>query len=174
MKNIALCIVMALGIHSVFAQKTSPSLKLKAYQQSYISGVAPTSTVEIGGKETSPAAATHEPTYYIYLLANKVPYLKIERVWIKNQLYLATIAKVNAKPVVLDKGKRKDTLVKYTDEMVWQVKITGKDHTGITPKKDIEDQVKANELVLRLVDQNNHVFTRTAKQITVLEAERGQ
>jgi hypothetical protein len=174
MKKVALCILLALSIQSVFAQKTSPSLRLKAYQRSYISGVAPTPVVEVGGKETSIATKSQEPTYYIYLLANKVPYLKIERVWIKNQLYLATITKINQKPVVLDNGKRKDTLVKYTDEMVWQVKITGKDHTGITPKKDIDDQVKANELVLRLVDQNDHVFTRTAKHITVLEAERGQ
>ena len=174
MKKISISIILALCISSVFAQKTSPSLRLKAYQRSYISGVAPTPVVALGGKETTTAAASQEPTYYIYLLANKVPYLKIERVWIKNQLYLATIDKINEKPVVLDNGKRKDTLVKYTDEMVWQVKITGKDNTGITPKKDIEDQLKANELVLRLVDQNEHVFTITAKHFTVLEAEKGQ
>lgn len=174
MKKAALCIVLAIGIHSGFAQKPSSSLRLKAYQRSYISGVAPTPVVELGGKETTSKTVAAEPEYLIYLLAFKVPYLKIERVWIKNQLYTASINKVITKPVVIANGNKKDTLIKYTDETVWQVKITGKDKTGIKPKKDIEDQVKANELVLRLLDQNDRVFTRTAKQITVLEAVRGQ
>lgn len=174
MKNAALCIVMVLSIHSVFAQKSSRTLRIKAFQRSYISGVAPTPVVEIGGKETSASSSAHEPTYFIYLMAHKLPYLKIERIWIKNQLYTATINKVNKKPVVLVTGKIRDTLVKCTDEMVWQIKITGKDHTGINPKKDIEDQVKDNELVIRLNDQAGHLFTRTLKQIPFLEAERGQ
>jgi hypothetical protein len=76
--------------------------------------------------------------------------------------------------VVLQEGKKKDTLVKYTDEMVWQVKIIGKDSTGIKPKKDIANQVKSNELVIRLNDASGHIYTRTNKQITVLEAVRGE
>lgn len=174
MKKAVIVFVLIISVLSVLAQKTTPSLRLKAYQRGYISGVAPTPTVEIGGKETAAKPTTHEPEYFIYLLANKVPYLKIDRIWINHQLYLATINKVNEKPVVLDNGKKKDTLIKYTDEMVWQIKITGKDKTGMTPKKDIKDQVKENELVIRLKDQNGHLFTRTLKEITVLEAVRGQ
>lgn len=174
MKKAVLGFVLVVSVLSVFAQKTAPSLRLKAYQRGYISGVAPTPTVEIGGKEIAAKPTIHEPEYFIYLLVNKVPYLKIERVWINHQLYLASINKVNEKPVLLDNGKKKDTLIKYTDEMVWQIKITGKDKTGITPKKDIKAQVKSNELVIRLNDQNGHAYTRTQKQITVLEAVRGQ
>jgi hypothetical protein len=174
MKKAALCIVLAICIQTSFAQKTSPSLTLKAYQQSYISGVSPSPTVEIGGKEINTTSTVNEPTYFIYLLTHKVPYLRIERIWIKNQLYAATINKINEKLVVFTNGKIKDTLIKYKDEMIWQIKIKGKDTTGKTPKKDIKAQVKANELVLRLKDNKGHIFTRVAKQFTVLEAERGQ
>jgi hypothetical protein len=77
-------------------------------------------------------------------------------------------------PVVVQEGMKKDTLVKYTDELVWQIKIIGKDSTGIKPKKDIADQVKSNELVIRLTEPSGHVFTRTSKNIPVLEAARRQ
>jgi hypothetical protein len=77
-------------------------------------------------------------------------------------------------PIVLQEGKKKDTLVKYTDELVWQIKILGKDTTGIKPKKDIATQVKANELVIRLIDPSGHIYTRTCKHINKLEATRGQ
>ena len=174
MKKSVLLILTVFCFVTVFSQKTTPSLRVKAYQRSYLSGVAPTTIVEIGGKETASAAVVHDPEYFIYLIANKVPYLKIERVWIKKQLYLASIEKINEKPVVIVDGKKKDTLIKYTDEMVWQIKIVRKDSTGIKPKKDIADQVKANELVIRLNDKSGNVFTRTVKNIAVLEAQRGQ
>ena len=174
MRRVALLILLAFSISSGYAQKTTPSLKLKSYQRGYISGVAPTPTVEIGGKQTEAASAAREPEYFIYLIANKVPYLKIERIWIRQQLYLATIDLVTSKPVILKNGNKADTLVRYTDEAVYQIKITGKDTTGIKPKKDIADEVKANEMVLRLTDKYGKVFTRTAKHISILEAERGQ
>jgi hypothetical protein len=174
MNKLSLFIVFAISISTVFGQKRSASLRLKAYQRSYISGVAPTPIVEIGGKETATTTLASEPEYFIYLLANKVPYLKIERVWIRNQLYIASIDKINKKPVVIAGFKKKDTLIKYTDEMVWQIKLIRKDTTGIKPKKDIANQVRANELVIRLNDKAGTVFTRTVKQIPVLEAVRGQ
>ena len=174
MKKAALFLSLIIMTGTVFSQKTTASLRLKSFQRSYISGVAPTNTIELGGKETPSTTKTHAPEYYIYLLANKVPYLKIERVWIHQQLYLASIDKVAILPVVLQDGKKKDTLVKYTDEMVWQIKIIGKDSTGIKPKKDIADQVKSNELVLRLNDPSGHIYTRTNKHVTVLESFRAQ
>lgn len=174
MRRTALLILLAFNISSCFAQKTTPSLQLKSYQRGYISGVAPTPTVEIGGKQTEAASAAREPEYFIYLMAYKVPYLKIERIWIRKQLYKASIHLITDKPVVVKNGIKADTLVKYTDEVVYQIKITGKDNTGIKPKKDIAKQVKANEMVLRLTDKNGKVFTRTAKHISILEAERGQ
>jgi len=128
----------------------------------------------LGGKQTATASAAKEPQYLIYLIANKLPYLKIERVWIRQQLYLANIHLITDKPVVVKNGIKLDTLVKYTDEAVYQINITGKDKTGIRPKNDIADQVRANEMVLRLTDKSGKVFTRTSKHITVLEAERGQ
>jgi hypothetical protein len=167
-----LCLLITGG--AVFSQKTTPSLSLKAYQRSYISGVAPSSTIELGGKETAVKTKAPNPEYFIYLIANKVPYLKVERIWINQQLYLASIDKVPSLPVVVQEGMKKDTLVKYTDELVWQIKIIGKDSTGIKPKKDIADQVKSNELVIRLTEPSGHVFTRTSKNIPVLEAARRQ
>jgi hypothetical protein len=174
MKKVVLFMSLLIIGYAVFSQKSTPSLRLKAYQRSYISGVAPTSTIELGGKETTTTKKNHAPEYFIYLIANKVPYLKIEGIWIKQQLYLAKIDKVSTLPVVIQEGKKKDTLVRYTDEMVWQIKIIGKDSTGIKPKKDIANQVKSNELVIRLNDPSGHIYTRTNKQITVLEAVRGE
>jgi hypothetical protein len=174
MKKIALLISLSMIVCAVFSQKNLPSLKLRSYQRGYISGVAPTATIELGGKETAAPAAKYNPEYFIYLIAYKVPYLKIERVWIKQQLYLASIDRVTKLPIVLQEGKKKDTLVKYTDELVWQIKILGKDTTGLKPKKDIATQVKANELVIRLNDPSGHVYTRTSKHINMLEATRGQ
>jgi hypothetical protein len=174
MKNAVLIIGFIIIGSAVFSQKNQPSLRLNSYQRSYISGIVPSTIIEIGGKETAATSVAHAPEYFIYLIANKVPYLKIERIWIKQQLYLASIDKIKSLPVVLQEGKKKDTLVKYTDELVWQINITGKDNSGIKPKKDIAAQVKANELVIRLKDPSGHVFTRTSKHINVLDAVRGQ
>lgn len=152
---------------------TTPSLRLRAYERVFISGVAPSPVIEVGGKETKVQVVPTKPVYYIYLIANKVPYIKIERVWIKQQLYTATINRVATKPVLIENGKQKDTLVKYTDEAVWQITIKDLVTNGTKPKKDIADKVAANELVLRLNDKNGAVYTRVAKTFTKLEPQAG-
>ncbi len=159
---------------AVFSQKIAFSIHIKSYQRSYISGVAPTNRIELGGKEITTNTIVQSPEYFIYLLTNKVFNLKIERVWIKQQMYLARIDKVPTLPVIIQEGKKKDTLVKYTDEMVWQIKIIGKDSSSIKPKKNIATQIKSNELVLQLTDNSGHIYTQPSKQIQVLEAVRGQ
>jgi len=170
-------IVAFLGL-SLFCQgqtntPTTPSLRLRAYERIFINGVAPSPVIEVGGKETKVQVIPTKPVYYIYLIANKVPYIKIERVWIKQQLYTATITKVGIKPVLIENGKHMDTLVKYTDEAVWQISIKDRVTNGTKPKKDIADKVAANELVLRLNDKNGYVYTRAIKTITKLEPEAG-
>jgi hypothetical protein len=152
---------------------TTPSLRLRAYERVFINGVAPSPVMEVGGKETKVKVIPTKPVYYIYLIANKVPYIKIERVWIKQQLYTATITRVVTKPVLIENGKQKDTLVKYTDEAVWQITIKDKVTNGTKPKKDIADKVAANELVLRLNDKTGAVYTRVAKTFTKLEPAAG-
>ena len=77
------------------------------------------------------------------------------------------------KPVLIENGKHMDTLVKYTDEAVWQISIKDRVTNGTKPKKDIADKVAANELVLRLNDKNGYVYTRAIKTITKLEPEAG-
>ncbi len=152
---------------------TSPSLRLKAYERVFIDGVAPSPVIEVGGKETKVQLIPTKPVYYIYLIANKVPYIKIERIWIKQQLYTATITKVTSKPVLIESGKQTDTLVRYTDEAVWQITIKDKVTNGTKPKKDIANKVATNELVLRLNDKNGYVYTRVAKIFTKLEPQVG-
>lgn len=152
---------------------TTPSLRLRAYERVFINGVAPSPVMEVGGKEAKVQIIPTKPVYYIYLIANKVPYIKIERVWIKQQLYTATITRVVSKPVLIANGKQKDTLVKYTDEAVWQISIKDKVTNGTKPKKNIADKVAANELVLRLNDKSGAVYTRVAKTFTKLEPEAG-
>jgi hypothetical protein len=154
----------------VFSQK--PTLKLKAFERYTISGVANTPEVAVGGKEVVEKPKSNNPEYFIYLIANKVPYIKIERVWIKQQLYTASIIKVTQKPVIQQNGISADTLIKYTDEAIWQIVLKGKDKTNIKPKKDIAKLVAANELVLRLIDKNANTYTRSVKAITKLEAVR--
>jgi hypothetical protein len=172
---LAACLIF-IGFNLV-AQKppaTKPSLRMKAFEQYFISGVETSgSIIEVGDKVTPITAKKNEPQYYIYLLANKVPYIKIERVWIKQKLYTASILKIKQKPVVLKNGKFSDTLIKYTDEAVWQLMLKGTDSTNIKPKKDIAKLVAANELVLRLNDKNGKLYTRSLKTITKLEAARG-
>ncbi|OYY21936.1 MAG: hypothetical protein B7Y69_08225 [Sphingobacteriia bacterium 35-40-8] len=153
---------------------TTPSIRLKAYERVFVSGVAPSPVIEVGGKETKVQVIPTKPVYYIYLIANKVPYIKIERIWIKQQLYTATITKVASKPVLIENGKQKDTLVRYTDEAVWQISIKDKVTNAATKsKKDIANKVAANELVLRLNDKNGCVYTRVAKTFTKLEPAPG-
>jgi hypothetical protein len=152
---------------------STPSLRLRAYERVFINGVAPSPVMELGGKETKVQVIPTKPVYYIFLIANKVPYIKIERVWIKQQLYTATITRVANKPVLIENGKQKDTLVKYTDEAVWQITIKDKVTNGTKPKKDIADKVAANELVLRLNDKSGAVYTRIAKTFTKLEPQAG-
>lgn len=154
-------------------KSTNPSLRLRAYERVFINGVAPSPVMEVGGKEAKVQIIPTKPVYYIYLIANKVPYIKIERVWVKQQLYTATISRVATKPVLIENGKQKDTLIKYTDEAVWQVSIKNKVTKGSKPKKDIADKVAANELVLRLNDKSGAVYTRVAKTFTKLEPQAG-
>lgn len=174
MRKGLLIIFFTLILSSVFSQKTKPSLQLKAFQRGYISGVAPTTNIAFGGKESNDTTLSQEPEYFIYLIAYKIPNLKIERVWIRQQLYLVSMDKIQNKSVLLKDNNIKDSLLKSIDQAIWQIKIIRKDSSGNPPKKDIINQVKENELVLRLTDKNGHSITRNIKKIKVLEADRGQ
>ena len=92
MKKITILSILFFSVVLSAAQK--PSLKLQAFQRYHISGLPPTPVIEIGGKETVATLPPKEPAYYIYLLAWKMPLLKIESVWIKQHLYRAEIRKV--------------------------------------------------------------------------------
>lgn len=169
-------IITFLGLCSystALSQSSPPSLKVKAYERITLSGVAPSAEIKVGGEEMHVARKPTKPDYFIYLIANKVPNLKVDRVWIKKDLYTATISKVTSKPVILENGKQSDTLVKYVDEAVWQIIIKEKDKTGGKLKKDIADKVSCNELVLRVKDKNGIVYTRTVKTITQLKPFAG-
>ena len=173
--NKATLILPILFISSaVFSQKKNPTIQIKAHQRSFISGVAPTATIEIGQKEKNQQNITNNPEYFIYLIANKIPHLKIDRIWINQQLYISSLNKLSNHPVVLQNGKQSDTLVKYTQDDIWQIKINGKDTTRVKLTKDIAALIKSNELVLLVNDLSGNLYTRTVKNIHNLEAERGQ
>ena len=172
-RNIVLVILILLSTVS-YAQNAS--VTLKAYKRFYVSGKAPEpeTVSEIGGKEVAREKKKPEPTYFIYLTTNKVPYLSIDRIWINQELYLGKMEKIAETPVISEKAFGKDTLVKFTDETVWQIVITGKPETNSKPKKDIQRLVANNELVLRLYDKKGVLFTRTVKNIKLLESVRVQ
>lgn len=158
---------------AALAQSRAPSLRLKAYERLTLPGVAPSAEIKVGGEEMIVAGKPNQPAYYIYLIANKVPNIKLDRVWIKQQLYSATQVGVTSKPVLLENGKQSDTLVTYTKEAVWQIIIKDKDTSGSKPKKDMADKIASNELVIRLIDKNGTVYTRTIKTITSLKPFAG-
>lgn len=107
------------------------------------------------------------------MIAYKVPYLQLERVWLHQNLYQVTLDKVAGKPVILrNTGYPNDTLVRYTDEIVWKVTLKGKVEGNIKPKKDIETLVAQNELTFRLNDNKGTMFTRSVKQITLLQSTK--
>ena len=176
-KSVLTCIVTLLSLSiSGFGQThvaTSPWLKLRAYERTFIPGVALSPEIEVGGKETTVKIIPTKPVFYIYLLANKLPNIKIEQIWIRQESYTATITRVPSKSVLIENGKQKDTLVKYTNEAVWQINIKDKVSNGPKPKKDIADKVAANELVLLLNDKKGFTYTRVLKNITKLEPAAG-
>ena len=172
MKKITLLSVLFFTVVSLAAQK--PSLTVKAFERYHISGLPPTPVIEIGGKETVTTRPPSGPEYFIYLIASQMPLVKMESVWIKKDLYKASITKVTCKPVILNNGIQNDTLVRYTDEEVWQINLTGKIKKYSKPAKSISALVSGNELVLRLQDKKGNYYTRSVKYISKLESTRGQ
>ncbi|MCA6495796.1 MAG: hypothetical protein IM564_11595, partial [Chitinophagaceae bacterium] len=110
--------------------------------------------------------APAEIEYFIYLIASRVSNLELNQVWIQQELYSASLSRVTAKPDLLENGKFSDTLVHFTKEAVWQIKIAEKNMTGTQPKRGIAKQVSSNELILRLTDKKGAVYTRIIKNIT--------
>lgn len=156
------CYAAALG------QSRTPALKLSAFKRSILNGAAPSSVIKVGDEEIPNTNAPAQIEYYIYLLTSRVSNLELNQVWIQQELYTATLSRVNSKYVVLENGKFSDTLVHFTKEAVWQIKIAEKDMTGTQPKRGIAKQVSSNEMVLRLTDKNGSVYIRTIKNIKQL------
>ena len=69
-------------------------------------------------------------------------------------------------------GYPNDTLVRYTDETVWKVTLTGKVEGNMKPKKDIENLAYQNELTFRLHDNKETMYTLSVKQITLLQSTK--
>lgn len=154
-------------------QSRTPSLQLKAFERIILNGVAPTPEINVGDEEITKTAMPVQSEFFIYIIANRVSNLKLEQIWIKQELYTATISRVTSKPVLLKDGKHTDTLVHNTKEAVWQISLTGKDLTGIQPKKNMAIQVAANELVLRMSDKNGAIYNRTVKKFSQLKPFAG-
>ena len=172
MKKIMILSVLFFSAIVSAAQKSS--LTIKAFQRYHIGGLPPGQVIEVGGKEVITQPKSSEPEYFIYLLAYKMPSLKIESVWIKKNAYTASINKVACKPVILNNGIQTDTLVRYTDEDVWRILITGKRKNYSKPAKNMATLVTGNELVLQLSTKSGTRYTRAVKYIATLESTRGQ
>ncbi len=159
---------------SALGQSRIPSIKLQAFERIILNGVAPTPEIKVGDEEITKTAMPVQSEYFIYIIANRVSNLKLEQIWIKQELYTATISRVTSKSVVLENGKFSDTLVHFTKEAVWQINISEKDMTGTQPKRGIAKQVSSNELVLKLSDKKGAVYTRIIKNITQLSPLAGK
>ena len=168
-----LVLVGFFGYAVAYGQSSTPSLCVKAFERITLAGVAPSVEIKVGGEEKPVTIIPPKTEYYIYLLAIKMPSIQLYRVWIKQELYAATINRVTSNPIVLENGKYSDTLFKFEDETVWQIKIREKVITGSKPKKDISGKVATNELVIQLKDKKSKVYTRTVKTIHVLKPFAG-
>jgi len=93
------CYAAALG------QSRTPSLKLTAFKRSILNGVAPSSVIKVGDEEIPNTNAPAQIEYFIYLIASRVSNLELNQVWIQQELYTATLSRVNSKSVVLENGK---------------------------------------------------------------------
>jgi hypothetical protein len=158
---------------AALGQSRTPSLQLKAFERIILNGVAPTPEINVGDEEIKKNAMPVQSEFFIYIIANRVSNLKLEQIWIKQELYTATISRVTSKPVLLKDGKHTDTLVHNTKEAVWQISLIGKDLTGIQPKKNMAIQVAANELVLRMSDKKGAIYNRTVKKFSQLKPFAG-
>lgn len=174
MKKWACLLLCFLYTGIIFSQKKMPDLELKAFQKNTISGVAPSSTIEIGALEKTNKNPKTSSTYFIYLLALKETPLKIEKIWIRQKSYLANIQKQSSLPIVFQDGKRKDTVIKSTDATVWKISIVGIDSSVKHTNKEIVSSIKRNELVIQLKDKWGKNFTKSLERIQILEAERMQ
>jgi hypothetical protein len=174
MKKITLLLLLSISTVVIFSQQ--PSLRLKAFKRYTInSEKSAKGDDKVAGAKTPSTSNASEPEYYIYLIAFKVPYIKLERVWLHQNLYQVRVDKVAGKPIILkNTGYPNDTLVRYTDETVWKVTITGKVEGDNKPKKDIESLVAQNELTFRLNDKKGTMYTRSVKQITLLKPVKKQ
>jgi hypothetical protein len=166
MQKITFLILFSISTMMVSSQE--PSLRLKAFKR-----YTKNENNKGKGEPAQSMPKTNEPEYFIYLIAFKVPFIKLERVWLNQNLYSVQIDKVSDKPIILkNSGYPNDTLVKYTDELVWKVTLKGKVEGNIKPKKDIEYLVSQNELTLRLNDKKGTLYTRSVKEITLLRSPK--
>jgi hypothetical protein len=151
------------------------TFRLKAFERSYIGGIAPTPAIEPGGKEIPATVNNPQPEYFIYVLNKKNTTLRTETVWIKKRSYPVSTKKLSwGRPVLIDNiTMKKDTLIANKDSYIWQIKITG-GSKKVLVTKDLSRLVKENELVVKLRDSQGRYYTRSVKNITRLEPERGQ
>lgn len=156
-----------------FTQSTPPSIYAKAFERSMLSGVAPTAEIKVGGEEKPVSSVPAKTAYFIYLVTKKMSNSKVDKVWIKKELFTATLTRVTANPVILENGKYSDTLFNYADETVWQIIIKDKVTAGNKPTKDIAAKLATHELVIQLKDKNGKPYTRTVEKFTQLKPFAG-
>lgn len=119
-------VLLALLFVSPVYSQAEQSPKAHAYSREVLGGSRRVATADETGKSPT-SAAKPSLQYYIYVESNSA--LNIKTIWIEGKQFSVATEKI-ATPVILQNatvpGKKADTLVKATQNNVWQVQLKDK------------------------------------------------
>ena len=149
------------------------TLIVKAFERNSISGVAPSPTINIGGKESIEPTNNTNPSYFFYLIASNALHVSIEQVWIKQTCFSAKLTPLKTQTILLKNSSDSTTISAAKNTSLWQIQVLGKS-TKIVNQQKLLALISKNNLVVLLKDTKGRRYTRLIPQIIELEAERLQ
>lgn len=149
------------------------TLMIKAFERNTISGIAPKTIINIGGKETNEPANITSPSYYIYLTVSNHVQLSVEQIWIKQVCFSANILKLKPNAIILKNNTDSITIAATKHTSLWQIQVHGKSIKNIHQQK-MQALISKNNLVVLLKDTKGRKYTSVIPQIIELEPERLQ
>lgn len=168
LKNLLLALLFYFPLE-IDAQQKEPFIKIYAYYQENYSGVH--FPMEKVGDSTIDQKADQRIHYLIYLEIKKRDTFQWNRIWIRRQCYSLHTEKITPpviqkKSVVVVNESAEDTLVRATNNIVYQLHLTlqGREKQ---PKK-IRTRIDSNELVLEFTWKKK-IYYKNVSVVKTLE-----
>jgi hypothetical protein len=154
------------------AQNYKQKLTLYAYEQKVYSGVDH-QTINIDQTITKPDNNS-SVQYFIYAEFPKNDVVKINRIWIYKQAYDVNPEKINTpvittKTVAIEGESFSDTLVKATQNIVWQLSLI-KAKNGGSNKTSLNKKIASNEIVAEYSINKSSLRYASLSKIKKLES----